>query len=80
MREIVKWRTRYRVRYRGEEFALNFDRLSKPAVTTPFLEIKSRTWSRSDAEKKAELIGEMLRIFHISPASMRHGEYIALEG
>ncbi len=80
VREIVKWRTRYRVRYRGEEFALNFDRLSKPAVTTPFLEIKSRTWSRSDAEKKAELIGDMLRLFHINPSSMHHGEYIALEG
>ncbi len=79
VREIVKWRTRYRVRYRGEEFALNFDRLSKPAVSTPFLEIKSGTWSRADAEKKAELIGEMLRLFHVNPASMRRGEYIALE-
>ncbi len=79
VREIVKWRTRYRVRYHGEEFALNFDRLSKPAISTPFLEIKSGTWSRADAEKKAELIGEMLRLFKVDPAAMRRGEYVALE-
>jgi 5-methylthioadenosine/S-adenosylhomocysteine deaminase len=79
VREIVKWRTRYRVRYQGEEFALNFDRLSKPAIDTPFLEIKSGTWSRADAEKKAELIGEMLRLFRVNLASTHRGEYVALE-
>ncbi|MFZ1240757.1 MAG: amidohydrolase family protein [Anaerolineae bacterium] len=78
VREIIKWRTRYWVRYKGEEFALNFDRLSKPMVSTPFLEIKSRTWSRADAEKKADLIGEILRLLKINLRSRRLGEYTSL--
>jgi 5-methylthioadenosine/S-adenosylhomocysteine deaminase len=80
VREIIKWRTRYWVRYKGEEFALNFDRLSKPMVSTPFLEIKSRTWSRADAEKKADLIGEILRLLKINLRSRRLGEYTSLAG
>ena len=80
IREIIKWRTRYWVRYKGEEFALNFDRLSKPMVATPFLEIKSRTWSRADAEKKADLIGEMMRLLKINLRSRRLGEYTSLAG
>ena len=80
VREIIKWRTRYWVRYKGEEFALNFDRLSKPMVSTPFLEIKSRTWSRADAEKKADLIGEILRLLKINLRSRRLGEYTSLVG
>ncbi len=80
VREIVKWRTRYWVRYKGEEFALNFDRLSKPMVDTPFLEIKSRTWSRADAEKKADQIGEILRLLKINLSRRRLGEYALLAG
>jgi 5-methylthioadenosine/S-adenosylhomocysteine deaminase len=80
VREIIKWRTRYWVRYKGEEFALNCDRLSKPMVSTPFLEIKSRTWSRADAEKKADLIGEILRLLKINLRSRRLGEYTSLAG
>ena len=43
-----------------------------------FLEIKSRTWSRADAEKKADLIGEILRLLKINLRSRRLGEYTSL--
>jgi 5-methylthioadenosine/S-adenosylhomocysteine deaminase len=34
-----------------------------------FLEIKSRTWSRSDAERKARLITELLELFGVDPST-----------
>jgi 5-methylthioadenosine/S-adenosylhomocysteine deaminase len=76
--EIVKWRTRYRVTYQGEEFAINLDRLTKPADAGTFLEIKSRTWSASDALVKADLASRMLRLFEIPGEDVVRGEYVKL--
>ncbi len=59
--EVNKDRLRWRIRYKGEEFFVNIDRVSKPALPGSYLEIKSRTWSRRDGEEKAALIGELLR-------------------
>lgn len=78
--EIVKWRTRYRVIYRGEEFAINLDRLTKPAETDLFLEIKSRTWSATDALQKADLASRMLRALGVAPEDVVRGEYVRLTG
>lgn len=57
---INKDRLRWLVRYRDTEFFINIDRVLEPAMDGHFLEIKSRTWSRRDAEKKAELISGIL--------------------
>ncbi|MCS6843159.1 MAG: amidohydrolase family protein [Caldilineales bacterium] len=76
--EIVKWRTRYRVLYGGEEFAINLDRLTKPAEAGLFLEIKSRTWSTNDALHKADLASRMLRTLGVTPEDIVRGEYIKL--
>ena len=75
IKEIVKWRTRYRILYQGEEFAVNLDKLSRPATGT-FLEIKSRTWSQADALKKAGLISELLALLGVEWQEIVRGEYV----
>jgi 5-methylthioadenosine/S-adenosylhomocysteine deaminase len=80
VKEIVKWRTRYRFRYKGEEFALNLDRITKPEEAGAFVEIKSRTWSAADAMHKAELIGELLRLLNIAREAITRGEYLNIVG
>lgn len=56
---IEKDRLRWRVLYKGTEFYLNLDQVLVPELGH-FLEVKSRTWSRRDAEHKAELATELL--------------------
>lgn len=56
---IEKDRLRWRVLFHGTEFYINLDRVDHPALGY-FLEIKSRTWSRRDAQYKAQVVSEML--------------------
>lgn len=77
-REVHKERRRWRIRYRGTEFAINLDRLIKPEVPGHFLEVKSRTWSMRDAERKAELIGELLERFGVTEERLFAPEYVDL--
>jgi 5-methylthioadenosine/S-adenosylhomocysteine deaminase len=56
---IEKERLRWSVKYQGEEFYINLDTVEKPDLGH-FLEVKSRTWSRKDAEKKARLVAELV--------------------
>lgn len=57
---VEKDRLRWLIR-RGEfEFFVNVDQVVKPPIDGFFLEIKSRTWSRRDAEHKAEQISSLL--------------------
>lgn len=58
-KEIEKDRRRYLVNYKDVEFFINFDEIKKPNLGS-FLEIKSRTWSRQDAEMKSKLITELI--------------------
>jgi 5-methylthioadenosine/S-adenosylhomocysteine deaminase len=60
--EVHKERRRYHIRYGGTDFAVNLDRVTHPELPGFFLELKSRTWSAQDAERKAELIGELLQL------------------
>ncbi len=76
--EVHKERRRYYVRYGGTDFAINFDRLVKPALPGLFLEIKSRTWSKQDAERKADLIGELLALFGVQEGELVKQEYVEL--
>ncbi|GAB4563160.1 MAG: amidohydrolase family protein [Anaerolineae bacterium] len=78
VKEVVKWRTRYRFMYQGEEFALNLDRITKPEGHGSFVEIKSRTWSAADAVRKAELLGELLQALRIPREAIVKGEYVSL--
>lgn len=56
---IEKERLRWFIKYQGEEFYINLDTVEKPDLGH-FLEVKSRTWSRTDAEKKARLVAELV--------------------
>ncbi|MEN6481815.1 MAG: amidohydrolase, partial [Anaerolineaceae bacterium] len=58
--EIEKDRVRFLVNFKDEEFFINIDTFMKPQLGN-FLEIKSRTWSRQDAEKKSEFTIELLQ-------------------
>ncbi len=58
-KEIEKDRIRYLVRYKDVEFFINFDEIKKPNLGC-FLEVKSRTWSRQDAEMKSKLVTELI--------------------
>ena len=73
--EVVKWRTRYRVLYQGDEFAINLDNITRPQGLGSFVEIKARTWSASDAEKKAGLISKLLRELGLNPEASVRAEY-----
>ncbi len=78
IREVVKWRNRYRIRFKGVDFAINIDKLSKPAQEEYFLEIKSRTWSQEDALHKATLAAELLERFGVRKDEVVRGEYVEL--
>jgi 5-methylthioadenosine/S-adenosylhomocysteine deaminase len=72
---VNKDRLRWRIVYKGTDFAINLDQVTKPKLPGHYLEIKSRTWSRSDAERKAGLIVELLALFGIAPDMAEPREY-----
>ena len=76
--EVVKWRTRYRVKYQDAEFAINLDHITRPQGLGDFVEIKARTWSASDAEHKADLISKLLRELGLDPSKSVRAEYVHL--
>jgi 5-methylthioadenosine/S-adenosylhomocysteine deaminase len=59
-RIVEKDRRRWLVAYRGIEFYVHLDRLMAPPSDGYFVEVKSRTWSRRDAQDKAVIIAELL--------------------
>lgn len=73
--EVHKDRRRWRILYRSTDFAVNIDKVIQPPLPGCFMEIKSRTWSRSDAERKAALITELLTLFGVDPSTAEPREY-----
>ena len=72
---VNKDRRRWHILYRATDFAINLDRVLEPELPGYYLEIKSRTWSRSDAERKAELIAELLGQFGLATSQADRREY-----
>ncbi|MHB8777480.1 MAG: amidohydrolase family protein [Anaerolineales bacterium] len=64
---VEKDRLRWHIRYKNTEFFVNLDEVKKPQMGR-FLEIKSRTWSRKDADLKAELASELLNLLGVGDA------------
>lgn len=58
---IEKDRKRWKVCFHEIEFFINLDRIDEPSLGT-FLEVKSRTWSLEDAEKKAQIAEDLLNL------------------
>lgn len=77
-REIEKDRLRWLVGYRGVQFYVHVDRLLKPATQGHFLEVKSRTWSRRDAEDKAAIIVELLERLGARKEETIEADYVDL--
>jgi 5-methylthioadenosine/S-adenosylhomocysteine deaminase len=75
---VEKDRRRWLLVYRGVEFYLHLDRLITPAADGCFIEIKSRTWSRRDAEDKAAVINQLLALFGASPDDTLSDGYVQL--
>jgi 5-methylthioadenosine/S-adenosylhomocysteine deaminase len=76
--EIEKRRRRWRILYKDADFAVNLDTLVGHDQPGPYLEIKSRTWGRKDAEHKVELIGELLALFGVTEPELVKQEYVEL--
>jgi 5-methylthioadenosine/S-adenosylhomocysteine deaminase len=74
---IEKHRLRWRILYHGLEFFINLDRLDNPKLGY-FLEVKSRTWSRKDAEHKALIARELIRSLGISNEISLSQDYIEI--
>ena len=56
---IDKDRLRWLIRYKEEEFFINLDHVENPDLGY-YIEVKSRTWSRGDAEDKARYSSELI--------------------
>ena len=76
---IKKERRRWRVLFRGTEFYINLDRIEQPDLGF-FIEVKSRTWSRRDAEHKAELAHELMACLGVSPDDVVTEDYVEIAG
>jgi len=72
---VHKDRYRWHILYKATDFAINLDRVLEPELPGYFLEIKARTWSRSDAERKAALITELLGQFGLELGQAERREY-----
>ncbi|MGJ3237825.1 MAG: amidohydrolase family protein [Anaerolineae bacterium] len=77
-RTLQKDRRRWRVLYKDTLFYVNIDKLIQPVSETMYVEIKARTWSKSDAENKAIFIGEMMEILGIDVSETLHFEYLEM--
>ncbi|MCE7920887.1 MAG: amidohydrolase [Chloroflexi bacterium CFX1] len=74
---VEKDRLRWHVKYKNTEFFINLDEMKQPPMGT-FLEVKSRTWSRKDAIRKAELANELLDILGAGDAETVTRDYIEI--
>ncbi len=74
---IEKHRLRWRVLYHGLEFYINLDRMDNPALGH-FLEVKSRTWSRRDAEHKALVARELIHTLGLTEEASVPLDYIEI--
>jgi len=75
---IEKERLRWRVLFQGTEFFINIDNITSPQLGS-YLEVKSRTWSRLDAEHKSHMAVELIRYLGADPENAVDQEYLALQ-
>jgi 5-methylthioadenosine/S-adenosylhomocysteine deaminase len=77
-RQVEKDRRRYLVAFHGAQFWVHVDHLATPHAGAYFLEVKSRTWSRRDAQDKATIITELLTRLGARPDETIEDGYVAL--
>jgi 5-methylthioadenosine/S-adenosylhomocysteine deaminase len=74
---IEKDRLRWRILFQGTEFYINVDRLDHPDLGY-FLEVKSRTWSKRDAEHKSQVVLQIIEFLGASIEGTVTQDYIEL--
>ncbi|HKI55063.1 MAG TPA: amidohydrolase family protein [Anaerolineales bacterium] len=74
---IEKDRLRWFIKYKDTEFYINLDKVTTPDLGY-FVEVKSRTWSRKDAENKAQLVSELLDLLGASEGEVVTRDYIEI--
>jgi 5-methylthioadenosine/S-adenosylhomocysteine deaminase len=74
---IEKHRLRWRVLFQGTEFYINLDRIDEPTLGH-FLEVKSRTWSRRDAEHKARIASELIPYLSVTQGEPVTQDYLEI--
>jgi 5-methylthioadenosine/S-adenosylhomocysteine deaminase len=77
-RQVEKDRRRWLVAFRGAQFWVHVDHLVTPHAGAYFLEVKSRTWSRRDAQDKAVIITELLTLLGARADETIEDGYVAL--
>ena len=77
-KEVEKDRRRWLVAHRGVQFYVHLDRLLNPATDGYFLEVKSRTWSRRDAQDRAAVITPLLERLGAQPNDAVEADYVDL--
>ncbi len=75
--EIEKDRVRFLVVYRDTEFFINIDTINKPGLGK-YLEVKSRTWSRKDADLKSKLVTDLIDALGASSKKIISQDYIEM--
>lgn len=75
--EIEKHRLRWRILFHGTEFYINLDRVDNPPLGH-FLEVKSRTWSRRDAEHKALVARDLMKFLGAPAQETLTQDYIEM--
>ncbi|MFQ5616600.1 MAG: amidohydrolase family protein, partial [Anaerolineales bacterium] len=74
---IEKDRLRWRILFQDTSFYVNLDRVDRPDLGY-FLEVKSRTWSRQDAEHKSEKVAELITFLGGSPEETVTDDYVRI--
>lgn len=78
--ELHKDRQRWHIKYKDVMFYVNVDRVLKPQLDpNVFIELKSRTWSATDAKQKADMIREMMEILGIDTDDTVSQDYMQME-
>ncbi len=76
--EIQKDRLRFHVSFKGIKFFINVDTMIQPEIGK-FVEIKSKTWSRIDADQKIRLIDSLLAFLGLESQATIHKDYHELK-
>ncbi len=75
--EIEKNRLRFLIQYKETEFFINLDTIQTPKLGQ-FVEIKSRTWSRQDADQKTKLIRELADYLGLDQSQINTQDYVQI--
>jgi len=75
--DIEKDRRRFQIIYKDVDFYINVDTIIEPDLGH-FLEVKSRTWSREDAELKSRIIAELIEFLGASSKNAATEDYIEI--